>query len=445
MLTSLENVAVLFGGGKGGGKSLLFCLWVYSWCLEIMKIFKLKPDPNKPPLPIGFIGRKQGTDFKRTTLETWKRIIPSNCYRIREQDQEIIMFDCLKVYYGGLDDRERINKFNSAEFAFFALDQAEETERQDVAVLQGALRLTHNGIVPPYKQLYTANPAECWLKEDFIDNPLPGYYFVPALYSDNPHLPDNYAETLTNAFRYNKALLMAYKDGSWYSLQAENSLLSAMQIADLKLVTHYPKYRKGSVVCDPSLGGDACVIKVMENYKVIEKLILYTREPMKIAGEMMVLGEKHKIPNFAADVTGGLGQAILDRIREVLPLSHRLYLSYSTCEEWFKHGKNLRSEMAWNYMMAVIDRRIPYPQDEETRRQILAMRFKVVNSQGNILMEDKALTKKRLGQSPDEADCEIMAVWALDHTEPIMEKDAWRQSHEENTEVTSTPRSAMAA
>lgn len=442
-MTNKEKTAVLYGGGKGGGKSFLFNIWLNYWVEELIEFFDLKPNA-KNPLPLGFIGRKQGVDFRRTTLETFKRIIPSENYRIREADQEIIFHDRAKVYFGGLDDRERINKFNSAEFAFIAIDQAEETERPDTSVLQGALRLTYNGKKPPYKELYTANPGECWLKEDFIDNPLPGYHFIPALHADNPYLPDDYVQTITNAFRYNTALLDAYLNGNWYALQAENSLLSAQQLADLKGVNHYPKDRRGVIVCDPSLGGDACVIKAMENYKTIDELILYIREPMKIAGEMMVFGTKHKIPNYAADTTGGLGEAILDRIREVKPLSHRIYLSYATKDDSFRNGVNLRAEMAWHYMMKVIDKKIPYPLDEETRRQILAMRFKVVDSEGRIQMEKKADTRKRLGQSPDKADTEIMGVWATDQTEPIMVKDAWREDHG-SKEITSATVSAMAA
>ena len=443
LLTDGRDAAVLFGGGKGGGKTVFFCLWVYHFVQLLIEYFSID-QPLKEPLPVGFMGRKQGVDFRKTTLETFYRNIPSMNYRVRTQDQEIIFFDRVKVYYGGLDDRERINKFNSSEFAFFALDQAEETDRGDISVLQGALRLKYNDKTPPYKQLYTANPADCWLKQDFIDEPVSGYHFIPALHSDNPHLPDNYVETLTKAFRHNSALLDAYLNGNWYSLQAVNALLSAQQFADLKGVRHHPKNRKGVVVCDPSLGGDDCVIKVMENYKVIDIVVLHIREPMKIAGHMIILGERHKIPNYAADTTGGLGEAILDRIREIKPNSRRFYLSYAEKADYFVHGLNLRSEMAWHYMMKVIDKTIPYPEDEDTRKQILAMRFKVVDSDGHILLERKSETKKALGRSPDLADAEIMGIWALDQTEPIMEKDVWRDDRS-YSQVGGGARSAMTA
>lgn len=420
--------------------------WVDHWCDWLIEFFDIKL-PLKNPIPIGFMGRKQAVDFRRTTLETWKLNIPTDHYRIREQDSEIIFKERLKIYYGGLDDREKVNKFNSAEFAFFILDQAEETEREEVGVLRGALRFKYKGKKPPYKQLFSANPDDCWLKEDFIDNPQPNHYFIPALYSDNPHLPENYVDTLTTAFKYNMPLLRAYRDGDWHSLKALNALLSAEEFNELKKVSHHPRERRGVVVCDPSLGGDACIIKVMENHKTIDRLELHDRQPMRIAGEIIVKAKRYGIPNIACDTTGGLGEAILDRIREIEPSWKRIYLSYASKEDYFKNGLNLRSEMAWNYMMAVIDKRIPYPEDEQTRKQILAMRFKVRNSQGNILLEEKSETKKRISQSPDDADAEIMGIWALDNEakEPIVSKDAWRTERGQTGEVTSSTKSAMAA
>lgn len=164
---------------------------------------------------LGFLGRKRGVDFNDTTLETFKRIIPFDEYEIRTQDKEIVINGLAKIGYGGLDDQASINKFNSAEFAFFGIDQAEETEKQDVSVLQGSLRLKINGKTPPYKELFTANPAECWLKDDFIIGNRENGVFIPALPDDNPYLPENYKQTLRNAFEYDPALLKAYLEGDW--------------------------------------------------------------------------------------------------------------------------------------------------------------------------------------------------------------------------------------
>lgn len=213
-LTSNENCDLLYGGAKGGGKSYFFCLWAFYWANWLIDYFGIK-EKMRFPLPIGFLGRLQGVDFRTTTLETWKKIIPSQLYTIRSQEKEIVIRDRVKILYGGLDKSENIAKFNSAELAFYGIDQAEEVDQEDIAVLEGSLRLTYNGKVPPYKTLYTANPRAGWLKTDFVNGRREGAKFVKALPSDNPNLPANYEDQLRKAFGHNEVLLKAYLEGDW--------------------------------------------------------------------------------------------------------------------------------------------------------------------------------------------------------------------------------------
>ena len=116
------------------------------------------------------MGRKTAKDFRTTTLESWYKAIPSNLYRIKGKPAEIIIENRVKIWTGGLDSREAINQFNSAELAFYFLDQAEETNKDDISVLRAAVfwRLIINGFTIPGKGLLTANPAPCWLKDEFI-------------------------------------------------------------------------------------------------------------------------------------------------------------------------------------------------------------------------------------------------------------------------------------
>lgn len=213
LLTNQENIDVLYGGAKGGGKTWFLCVWAYLWSLKLIRLFGLKP--SETPLPVGFLGRKRAIDFTKTTLETWKATIPQGAYKIREMHKEIVIADSVKIMFGGLDDTENINKFNSAELCFIGIDQAEETDQDDVSVIEGSLRRVYNGIVPPYKTLYTANPRQGWLKKRYFGHERPTSHFVRALPSDNKHLPPNYEETLKNAFGHNPALLGAYLMGDW--------------------------------------------------------------------------------------------------------------------------------------------------------------------------------------------------------------------------------------
>lgn len=185
---------VLYGGAKGGGKSVFGCYWCFNRCLDIIKQCGI--EPREHPIPVGFMGRKRGVDFSNTTLETWKRFIPSDGYVIKGKPAEIIICDRVKIITGGLDNTEVVNKFNSAEYAFYFIDQAEEVDREQIGELRATTRLIINGRKLPGKGLFTANPAPSFLKDEFILNPSPGRVYVKALPMDNPYLGASYIETL---------------------------------------------------------------------------------------------------------------------------------------------------------------------------------------------------------------------------------------------------------
>ena len=433
-LFSHEDVDLLYGGAKGGGKSWLMCLWAWSWARELIKILKIPVTKN--PVPLGFIGRKRGVDFSKTTLETWKKIIPQDGYYIREQDKEIVIEDRVKILFGGLDDRENINKFNSAELAFFGLDQAEETERADIGVIEASIRLMYNGIQPPYKAFYTANPAECWLKEDFIRGRLPGGIFVPALPTDNKHLPDGYIARLEKSFRYDPVLLQAYRDGNWEVMMSSYSVIPSKYMDELGRYQYHPDTGRFAVVCDPATGGDECVIYVFEHYKIREMKILHTEDTMIIVGEMMILANQYSADVFGVDVIG-VGKGVFDRLNELikrpkLPIkrlpkpivSDTLFKNYSDDRKVIaihsskassdpERWGNIRDEIWWNARELIIKHEVPYPEDEKLRRQLCEVRYKVISSDGKVKVELKADTKKRLGSSPDRADAYIYGLWVI--------------------------------
>ncbi|MHC5185012.1 MAG: hypothetical protein ACYSPI_12175 [Planctomycetota bacterium] len=73
-LARVDVKEVLYGGAKGGGKSVFGCYWCFKQASDIIKQCNIEPRTH--PIPVGFMGRKRGVDFTNTTLETWKRFIP---------------------------------------------------------------------------------------------------------------------------------------------------------------------------------------------------------------------------------------------------------------------------------------------------------------------------------------------------------------------------------
>lgn len=412
-LESGESCSVLYGGAKGGGKSYLLCVWVFWWAHHLIKFFEI--DKIDYPLPIGFIGRKQGVDFAKTTFESWKRIIPNQAYEIKEQSHEIIIANKVKIFFGGLDNQEVVNKFNSAEFAFFAIDQAEETGRGDLAVLQGSLRLKHNGKQPPYKRFYSANPAECWLKEDFITNPKNKYYYVPALPSDNPYLPDDYNQTLIDAFGFDPILLAAYKDGDWDALQPRQALITQTALGQLPRKPQDNFFKRKIVACDPSLGGDECVVYFIEDYEIKDTLFINSNDTQNIGNDICVFMTKHYCEDFVVDAIG-IGKGVSDYVRASGKKVREIISSARAADE--AHFANCRSELWATCAKLINTKQIVYPVDEKLRQQLCAVKYKT-NSK-KFELESKDLTKKALGSSPDRADCFVYGIWGLSNLEMTM-------------------------
>lgn len=414
LLVSPDEASVCYGGAKGGGKSFFFCVWAYSWSVHLANLFKI-PRNTRFPLPVGFIGRKRAVDFNKTTLETWKRTIPEKLYIIRPQDKEIVIDGRVKLFYGGLDDQQNIEKFNSAEFAFIAIDQAEETEKTELAVLEASLRLTYNGIRPPYKKLYTANPAECHLKYDYVKNNTIGSkkYFVPALPSDNPYLPNNYEETLTSAFGHDPKLLRAYKDGDWDILLPTNALITYTLLDGLKDIVHIEPISKKIVAIDPSTGGDECVMKVFYNTKEIEQRVYHERDTMKIAGYARAFGYQHNCNDFICDSIG-IGKGVCDAMAQMGCRVIQLNSAESSDDKelfW-----NIRAEAWWFVAGEMLNKRCWPVTDFETRRQLVEPKYKIKT--GRIIMELKEEVKKRLGVSPDRGDCYVYGIFGISKIQP---------------------------
>ena len=409
-LESMESLHLMYGGAKGGGKSFLLCVWAYNWAKFLINFFGI--DKIEHPLPIGFIGRKRSVDFEKTTFETWKKVIPGKNYVIHEQAKEIVIRDKVKLFFGGLDDQNVVNKFNSAEFAFYAIDQAEETDRMDLSVLQGSLRLKYNGKQPPYKRFYSANPAECWLKTDFITNPKSHHYYIPALPSDNPYLPDDYNETLEDAFGFDPVLLAAYKDGDWDALQPRQALITQTALGMLPRVPQDNFFKRKIVACDPSLGGDECVLYFMEDYEIKDALYLQSNNIQVIGQDCCTFLTKHFCKDFVVDAIG-IGKGVADFVKAAGFTVQEIISSGQARDTG--HFSNVRSEI-WGFLSKKIgEKLIVYPSDEKLRQQLCAVKYKV--GAKKFELEPKELTKKALGTSPDRADCFVYGVWGLSQLE----------------------------
>lgn len=419
-----EDRDILFGGAKGGGKSYLFCLWVLLWVHWLIKFFSIEKVEH--PLPLGWIGRKRAVDFNDTTLETFKRVVPSHLYRIKEQDKEIIFIDeaieKVKVLYGGLDDQKDINKFNSAEFCFIGIDQSEETLRSEVSVLQATLRFTIKGLIPPYKQLYTANPSEGWLKEDFILGNKSGTIFIPALPDDNPYLPKDYKETLRQAFGYDPAMLKAYLEGDW---DAFSNVESAVFRPNW-----FKKCREADDLSDEEIDSKVVAVDVAtkhgENETVLVKRYGDTIKDILIwkglSAPQSALKIKKEYEDFGGEVlvidSDGFGEGITDIVESIgigVLEFHGGSNSKAVDERRFR---NLRAQF-YVFTARMIEKgqiclkHIDVGLYEKLKNQAIAIQYKPPDPTARIQIESKQDMMARGIKSPDICDALVYSQYAI--------------------------------
>lgn len=433
-------VDVMYGGAKGGGKTFFLCAVLFLWIKALIAYFDLRQTDK--PLHLGFLGRKQAADFTLTTLQTWQEIIPASEYIIRGatdlHPRHILINKTAAIDFGGLDRQETISKFNSAEYVIIGLDQAEETTQDDVATLRATRRMKIKGHPVQYKGIFTANPAQCWLKQEFILHPDENHRFIQALPSDNPHLPASYIQTLKLAFKHRPQLLEAYLHGNWDLLEGAEQVLKESWIrgAFLRVADYAPIIKEYVVLDTARFGDDECVFSFMRNLDIVEKTVLPSSSAPEIVNVAETMSSRHDNCQIVVETTeSDVGAAVVDFLgehgRDVLSFNPaakadapKQYYS-KRCEAWHNASKVLSSgilDAESNSAVCITEHGEGenYGMDETMIGQLCSPRYKW--RAGKLVVEPKAETKKRLGRSPDHADVYVIAIWAWPYINAVTEE-----------------------
>ena len=423
---------VLYGGAKGGGKSVFGCIWTYLKAKNIIKKFDLSP--SKYPPVVGFMGRKVDKDFRETTLESWKRIINPAAYELKKQEHLIVIENTVAIRYGGFDDAEESNqkKFNSAEYGFYFVDQAEELSEQDIGLIRGTLRLKLNNKPLNYRGLLTANPRICWLKDAFISYPQPRTCFIQALPTDNPFLPPNYIDTLKKAFEFRPELLRAYLYGSWDELDAGNVVIP---IEDVRrnVGNHIPNYKylyKITVADIADEGDDETVIYDLINTKIVNQEIYKHKTLMDTVGRLQAHARQNGSNMIAVDRVG-LGAGVEERLIEIYAQADKKELEMEIFgfdgrvraddpETFFNHN----IEAWWYAAQQFKESKCDIVDDPILQSQLSQVQY-YFKSNEKLALLPKDKLKQILKCSPDRAKTYVMGLGALKRATPVKKRDAY--------------------
>jgi hypothetical protein len=411
---------LLYGGAKYGGKSVFGCLWMYLECYELARIY-FENQPARP-VCVGWMGRKIGKHFKETTLDTWFQQIPANMFSVKDDPPVITIGNRVSIRTGGLDSREDIQKHQGAAYARVFIDQAEETTRDEIAALRTATRwrLRIGGQNIQGKLLFTANPAQCWLKEEFIQNPAANQRFIQALPKDNPYTPKEYYQTVKDAYSHKPELIEAYLNGSWETFEGANQQIKAEWLNAAKLRRRDANPVKRYLVCDPArFGDDKCVIMLIADCDIEDKVIMPYCRTTEISNRLARMSRANDdIPCVVESIGADLGAGVIDELTQLGVETLQYNPAGAPLDT--KHYYNMRAE-AWDIAAKCLSYGSlpnsnvtlclsPKYADTTLINQLCSPTYQYRGEK--LLIESKEDIKKRLGCSPDEGDTYVIALWA---------------------------------
>jgi phage terminase large subunit-like protein len=161
------------------------------------------------------IARLHNIDVRQSVmLDTWPKMMglafPGLPYTVNKSDQFATLPGGSEVWFGGLDDKERVEKILGKEFATIYVNEASQVAYETVMTLrtrlaQSAMKLDGRDL--PLKGYYDLNPVgrSHWTFKEFVEltNPVDGRSIDNATRAhvilnpaDNPHLPTAYLEEL---------------------------------------------------------------------------------------------------------------------------------------------------------------------------------------------------------------------------------------------------------
>lgn len=213
-LTDKKTTEVLYGGGAGGGKSYLGCVWLIYMCLAypgtrfLMGRAILKTLKESTLLTFFSackrFGLKKDIDYKYNYIQGVVTFIKSG--------SEIY----LKDLFAYPSDPE-FDELGSTEYTGAFIDEASQVTHKAYNIVMSRLRykLDEYDLIP--KLLTATNPTKNFLYAEFYNtwrnNNLPHYKkFIQALVGDNPYISHYYIKNLKKLDKNSKERLLY---GNW--------------------------------------------------------------------------------------------------------------------------------------------------------------------------------------------------------------------------------------
>ena len=397
---------ILYGGGAGGGKSLLGCYWVLKQCLKY---------PNTRYV----IARSRLKNLKETTLKSFFEVCAmqgltanvdftynetKSLITIHQTKSEILLKD---LFHYPSDPN--FDSLGSMEITGAFIDEVSEITPMAYNVIQSRIRykLDKHKLIP--KLLMTCNPSKGWVYSEFYKpykhNELPkNHKFIQSLVTDNPNISKHYIEQLKRLDVLNQKRLLF---GDWEYSDDDSQLVSIDALNDM-FTNEFVKGNgtKYISVDVARYGRDKSVVCLWDGWYCFKIITLDQNSIDELARFVEGVANEHNVQrsNIVAD-SDGVGGGFVDILKGCKSFVNN---SKALDNENFK---NLKTQCYYKFAEKIMNGQI-YISDKKFKNEII-MEFEMVkqhdvDKDNKLAITPKDKIKQLLGRSPDIADALIM-------------------------------------
>ena len=409
LLRSKDTIdEVVFGGGAGGGKTWLACVWLTFDCLSYPNIRT-------------FIGRESLKRLRSTTFLTFKKVctaygIENELWNYNAQLDYITFengsrIDFLELRY--LPRDPLFERYGSEEFTHGFIEEGGEVHFDAFDTLKSRVGRQNNKEHGLKKRiLVSCNPKKNWLYKYFYkpwkDGVLkPTRAFIQSLVTDNIHIDEDYIEGLKNLTNISKKERLLY--GNWEYDDDPNALCDYDAICDLFTNSHIQGGIRRISADLAMKGRDKFIAGYWDGMICNVALDMKESSAKDIELKLKELKTVNSVgnTNIVAD-SDGLGAYLESYIRNIRTFHGG---AAATDRKTYGHKKD---QCAFKLAEVINNREMKIvcsPTQEEAIKEELSICLKEDNIDGDkrkIIKKDKQ--KELLGRSPDYMDMLLMRM-----------------------------------
>ena len=425
-LEDSESTEVLFGGGAGGGKSILGAYFLAKmalkypesrWVMGRASMKTLKETTYISFLKVAKIqGLKIGQDFQITSAH--HKDYP-NC--ILFSNKSAILMKDLQYY----PSDPNFDELGSLEITGAFIDEANQVTAKAKAILSSRMRhnITEYGIVP--KMLMTCNPAKNWTYQEFYkpwrDGTMPTYRkFVKSLVTDNPDIDGTYYQNLLKLDEVSKQRLLY---GNWEFDDDPATLILYEKIIDLFTNDFIPSGERYITADIARYGSDTTVIGIWEGLRC-ELRQFKGKGVVEVAEIIKGLQIAYKVPNSNTICDDdGVGGGVVDILRckgfvnNSTPLSNPVKpITDANGNKKPDNYNNLKSQCYYLLAEKINANDIYVNCKDPVMKDLIVQELEQVKQHkmdmdGKKMVVPKDKVKELIGRSPDFSDTLMMRMW----------------------------------